>query len=270
MSTQQERLEQFRTLHGKGRLLVLPNAWDAASARMVQELGSEAVATSSAAVAWCHGYADGETMPTDVVLAAVREVMRVVAVPMSVDSEAGYSSGPAQVAAHVMRLIELGAVGINLEDGKGEPDLLCRKIVAIKEAARSKGADIFINARCDVYLQNLVPDEDKLAEMIRRGRLYAEAGADGLFAPAMHDLGEIAEVIAAIDLPLNILAMRVVPPIAELKSAGVRRVSVGAITGRAAYGAALKGVSALLKDGTYDTLLATSGDCPNFNTLFSP
>jgi 2-methylisocitrate lyase-like PEP mutase family enzyme len=270
MSTQGERLDQFKAMHGKGRLLVLPNAWDAASARMVQELGAEAVATSSAAVAWCHGYADGETMPTEVVLTAVREVMRVVSVPVSVDSEAGYSSDPAAVAAHVMRLIELGAVGINLEDGKGEPDLLCRKIVAIKQAAKAKGADIFINARCDVYLQNLVPDDDKLEEMIRRGKLYRDAGADGLFAPAMHDLGEIAEVIGAIDLPLNILAMRVVPPIAELKAAGVRRVSIGAITGRAAYGAALKGVTALLQDGKYDSLFTTSGDCPNFNGYFAP
>lgn len=268
MSTQGERLEQFRGLHGKGRLLVLPNAWDAASARMVQELGAEAVATSSAAVAWCHGYADGEGMPNDVVLTSVREVMRVVSVPVSVDSEAGYSSDPASVAAHVMRLINLGVAGINLEDGKGEPDLLCRKIVAIKQAAKANGADIFINARCDVYLQNLVPDDDKLEEMIRRGKLYADAGADGFFAPAMHDPAEIRDVIGAIDLPLNILAMRVVPPIAELKSAGVRRLSIGAITGRAAYGAALKGVTALLNDGTYDTLFATSGDCPNFNAMF--
>jgi len=268
MSTQSERLAQFRALHARGRLLVLPNAWDAASARMVQELGAEAIATSSAAVAWCHGYPDGDVVPNEVAFTAVKEIQRVIAAPLSVDSEGGYSDDPAKVAAFVLKLIELGVAGINLEDGKSPPDLLCRKIVAIKQAAKTKGADVFINARCDVYLHNLVPDDAKLAEIIRRGKLYRDAGADGLFTPAMHDLGEIRDVVGAIDLPVNILAMKVVPPIAELKSVGVRRVSIGAITARAAYGAAQRGVTTLLKDGKYDTLFATSGDCPNFNALF--
>jgi 2-methylisocitrate lyase-like PEP mutase family enzyme len=269
MTRQSERLSQFRALHAPGRILVLPNAWDAASARMAQELGAKAIATSSAAVAWCHGYADGEGMPTDVVLTAVREVMRVVSVPVSVDSEAGYSSDPAAVAAHMMRLIDLGVVGINLEDGKGEPDLLCAKIRGIKQAASAKGADIFINARCDVYLQNLAPDDRKLAESIRRGKLYAEAGADGLFMPGMSDLSQIREVVNAIDLPLNILIMRAVPPVAELKAVGVRRASAGALIGRAAYGAAHNATKMLLSAGTYDAIFATCADCPNFNVLFS-
>src|ERR1041384_6073530 len=116
MTTQSERLSQFRALHGPGRILVLQNAWDAASARMAQELGAEAIATSSAAVAWCHGYADREHMPTATALAATREIVRVVTVPVSVDSEGGYSDDPAKVSAHVLALIEAGAVGINLED----------------------------------------------------------------------------------------------------------------------------------------------------------
>jgi 2-methylisocitrate lyase-like PEP mutase family enzyme len=186
-----------------------------------------------------------------------------------VDSEAGYSPGPDTVAAHVGALIEAGAAGINLEDGTEPPELLCEKIAAIKRVAKAKGADIFINARCDVYLQNLVPDDAKLGEIIRRGKLYRDAGADGFFAPAMHDLNEIAQVVGAIELPLNILAMKVVQPIPELKKAGVRRVSAGALTGRAAYGAAARATKMLLDEGKYDAIFETSGDCPNFNTLFA-
>ena len=268
MSTQAERLAQFRALHAPGRILVLPNAWDAASARLAQELGAEAVATSSAAVAWCHGYPDGDILPNETALTAVKEIVRVISVPLSVDGEGGYSNDPGRVAGFVLKLIELGAAGINLEDGNSPPEVLCQKVASIKHAAKANGADVFVNARCDVYLHNLVPDDAKLAETIRRGKLYRDSGADGLFAPAMHDLKEIGEVVRAIDLPLNILAMKIVRPVAELKSAGVRRLSIGAITARAAYGAALRGVTALLKDGKYDRLFETSGDCPNFNALF--
>jgi 2-methylisocitrate lyase-like PEP mutase family enzyme len=262
-------MSQFRALHAPGLLLVLPNAWDAASARLTQEAGAAAIATSSAAVAWCHGYADREQMPAATALASTREIVRVVNVPVSVDSEGGYSDDPAQVSEHVLALIEAGAVGINLEDGTSPPDLLRAKIVAIKRAAKAKGADIFINARCDVYLQNLAPDERKLEESLRRGKSYAEAGADGLFMPGMSDVAQIRDVVNAIDLPLNILIMKNVPPIAELKAAGVRRVSAGALIGRAAYGQAQRATKVLLDEGKYDSIFATSADCPNFNGLFA-
>ncbi|MBV9570951.1 MAG: isocitrate lyase/phosphoenolpyruvate mutase family protein [Alphaproteobacteria bacterium] len=268
MSTQSEQLSHFRALHGPGRILVLPNAWDAASACMIQELGSEAIATSSAAVAWCHGYPDGDAIPTSIVLEAVREIIRVVSIPVSVDSEAGYSSDPQQVAGHVMSLIEAGVAGINIEDGTSAPDLLCAKIRVIKDAAKSKSAEIFINARCDVYLHDLAPDERKLEEAVRRGKLYADAGADGLFLPCMTDLAQIRDAANATELPLNILIMRAAPKVAELKAAGVRRVSAGALTGRAAYGQAYAATRMLLNEGRYDAIFATSGDCPNFNGFF--
>lgn len=268
MSTQGERLDQFRALHAPGEILVLPNAWDAASARLAQEAGASAIATSSAAVAWCHGYADREYIPTETALSAVREILRVVTVPVSVDNEAGYSEEPDKVAAHVGGLIELGAAGINIEDGTAPPELLAAKIGAIKRAAKAKSADIFINARCDVYLQNLAPDDRKLGESIRRGKLYAAAGADGLFMPGMSDIAQIREVVNTIDLPVNILVMKNVPRIAELKAAGVRRVSAGALTSRAAYGATQRAVTMLLKEGKYDAIFTTANDCPNFNGYF--
>jgi 2-methylisocitrate lyase-like PEP mutase family enzyme len=268
MASQTDRVAAFRDAHAKGNILVLPNAWDAASARMAAEAGAKAIATSSAAVAWCHGYADGETMPREVVMTATREVLRVVDLPVTVDSEAGYSADPTQVAAHVMALIDLGVAGINLEDGKDEPGLLVAKIEAIKSAARAKGADIFINARADVYLRNLVPDDKKLAEMVGRARLYAGAGADGIFAAFMTDIGQIREVVAATALPVNILATKTAPDIAALKVAGVRRLSIGALTGRAAYGQAMRAMKVLLDDGKYDAIFETAGGCPDFNKAF--
>lgn len=268
MSTQSERLSHFRALHEPGHILVLPNAWDAASARMTQELGAEAVATSSAAVAWCHGYPDGDAIPTATVLEAVGEILRVVSVPVTVDSEGGYSSEPQAVARHVMALIEAGVAGINIEDGTSAPELLCAKIRAIKQTAEASGADIFINARCDVYLHDLVPDDRKLEESIRRGKLYTEAGTDGLFLPGMIDPVQIREAANATQLPLNILIMRALPAVAELKAAGVRRLSAGALTGRAAYGQAHGATRMLLHEGRYDAIFATSADCPNFNGYF--
>jgi 2-methylisocitrate lyase-like PEP mutase family enzyme len=268
MISQKDRVAQFRDAHTKGSVLVLPNAWDAASARMAADAGAKAVATSSAAVAWCHGYADGETMPRDVVMTATKEVLRVVDLPVTVDSEAGYSDDPAKVAAHVVALIDLGVAGINIEDGEDEPGLLVAKIEAIKAAAKARGADIFVNARSDVYLQNLVPDDAKLKEIIRRGVIYRDVGADGFFAPAVTALSDIRAVVDAVDLPVNILMMRAVPPIPEMKAAGVRRISTGALIGRAAYGKAVKAIRMLLDDGKPDAIFETSGDCPDFNKAF--
>jgi 2-methylisocitrate lyase-like PEP mutase family enzyme len=265
---QKQRVAEFRALHAPGQCLVLPNAWDAASAKIAEVAGAKAIATSSAAVAWSHGYADGDVMPRDVVMAATRETMRVVNLPVTVDSEGGYSSDQAKVADHVLALIDIGVAGINLEDSAEPAELLVSKIKAIKSAAKAKGADIFINARADVYLKNLAPDDKKLAEMIRRVKLYTEAGADGLFAPFANDIAHIRDIVAATALPVNILANKAAPEIAALKAAGVRRVSIGAITGRAAYGQAVRGVKMLLDEGKYDALFATSGDCPDFNRAF--
>jgi 2-methylisocitrate lyase-like PEP mutase family enzyme len=215
MASQKDRLTQFRALHSKGEFLVLPNSWDAASARMAEEAGAKALASSSAAVAWCHGYPDGEGMPRDVVLTSVREIARVTTLPLTVDSEAGYSSNLREVAAHVMTLIDMGVAGINIEDGTEPASLLADKIRAIKLTAKEKGADIFINARSDVYLKNLVPDDKKLSEITARGILYRDAGSDGFFAPAVNDIAHIREIVAAVDLPLNILMMRATPPLGE-------------------------------------------------------
>lgn len=269
MTTQSDQLARFHALHARGGILVLPNAWDAASAVLSEAAGARAIATSSAAVAWANGYADGEAMPREVAIAAARAVLRVTRLPVTVDSEAGYSADPAAVAAHVMALVGIGAAGINLEDGDGPPELLAAKIGAIKAAAKAKSADIFINARADVYLRNLLPAETRFAEIIRRGQLYRDAGADGFFAPFVTDLAELRKIAVTVDLPLNFLVKKDAPPVAALKEAGVRRVSAGALIGRAAYGVAARATKMMLEEGRYEAIFEFSSECPDFNRLLA-
>lgn len=261
--------EAFRAFHAPGKFLILPNAWDAASARLAEDCGAQAIATSSAAVAWAHGYPDGEALSTSMLLAAVAEILRVVKIPVSVDSEAGYSSDPAKVADYTSTLIDMGVAGINLEDGTHSPDLTARKIEAIKTAARRKNADIFINARADVYLKKLTQPEHMRDVMIRRGKLYKSAGADGFFAPAVTGAGDMRAIADAVDLPLNILFFPGVPSFAQMKDAGVRRLSAGAGISRIAMGAARTAIKTFLLGTDYETLFKPAEGLPNMNTLFT-
>jgi 2-methylisocitrate lyase-like PEP mutase family enzyme len=269
MTSQTERTAAFRALHGRDNLLVLPNAWDAGSARLIEDCGAAAIATSSAAVAWAHGHPDGEALPVSAFLPAVAEILRVVKVPVSVDSEAGFSADPNGAAQFVSTLIDLGVAGINLEDGKSPPSLLAAKIEAIKKEAARKGADIFINARADVYLRKLAAPEMMLGETIARGKLYAKAGADGFFAPAVVNTNDMRAIAEAIDLPLNILVWPGLAPIAALKDAGVRRVSAGSGTARASNGALRRATKQLLDEGLYDTMFAEGDGAPNMNNLLA-
>jgi len=264
---QRDMAAKFRALHAPGQFLVLPNAWDAASARIAEDCGGKAIATSSAAVAWAHGYPDGEKLPKAVLLQLVAEIARVVKVPVSADCEAGYSSEPAEAAAFAIALGKAGAVGINLEDGTSSPALLAAKIEAIKKAGARDGLDIFVNARTDVYLKSLVPTERIRDEAIARGRLYQSAGADGFFVPALIETATMRQIADAVALPLNVLAWNGLAPAHELKTAGVRRLSAGAGTARAALGALRRITRELLDEGRYDAMFAEAKECPNMNSL---
>jgi 2-methylisocitrate lyase-like PEP mutase family enzyme len=267
--SQESRAAEFRTLHTAGNILVLPNAWDAASARIVETCGAKAVATSSAAVSWAHGYPDGEALPKATLLSMVAEIVRVLGVPLSVDSEAGFSSDPAAVAEFVLELVRAGAAGINLEDGLLPPDHLAAKIAAIKQACARENRAVFVNARTDVYLRALVPAGNAVEESIVRGRRYREAGADGLFVPGVTDLAAMKQMADAVALPLNVLVWQGLPPVGELKAAGVRRVSAGAATARAAFGALGRAAKQMLDEGRYDAIFSDGADCPNMNRLLT-
>lgn len=226
---------KFRDLHARAKPLVLANAWDAGSARAIENLGAPAVATTSAGVAWALGYKDGRLMPFNEVLALAARITRVLNVPLSFDIEHGYSSDPQAVADNVMRLVDVGVAGINIEDGTDDPLVLAAKIEAIRDAASKTNVDIFINARCDVFLANLAPQEKLVDESISRGNLYSKAGADGLFLPAIHKPDDIRAVVAAVDVPLNVMALPGIANAEQLGELGVRRLSAGSAVSQAVW-----------------------------------
>jgi 2-methylisocitrate lyase-like PEP mutase family enzyme len=260
---------RFRRLHEAATPLVLANAWDAGSARLIESAGAAAIATTSAGLAWSRGYPDGDALPPRVLAAAVAEIARVLSVPLSVDCEGGYSADPKAVGETVAAVVGAGAVGINLEDGSASPDLLCAKIGAAKTAAARAGVDLFVNARTDVYLRGLVPPAQAMGETLERGRRYRAAGCDGLFVPNLVEAPAIREVAAAIALPLNVMVRPSLPPVAELGRLGVRRVSAGSAISQVAYGAAQRAAMELLSDGRYDAMFERAAEYPRMNALFA-
>ncbi|WP_322046321.1 isocitrate lyase/phosphoenolpyruvate mutase family protein [Paraburkholderia sp. J67] len=244
----------FRELHENSFPLLLPNAWDAGSARLIESLGAPAIATTSAGFAWALGYPDGRILPFDEVVGAVRRIVRVLSVPLSVDIEHGYSDDPRTVADHVMRLVDLGIAGINIEDGPDPASLLASKIEAIKNAVAKSGSDLFVNARSDVFLARLVEPSKQPEESIARGALYASSGADGLFLPALVNASDIETIAEATRLPLNVMAVSGLADAATLGKLGVRRLSAGSGISQVVLGKAKSIAQDFLANGRADAL----------------
>lgn len=242
----------FRDLHRSG-LLILPNAWDGGSAALMRSLGAKAIATTSAGVAWALGWPDGDALPVERVVQAARDIVRAAqGVPVSIDFEGGYSHDPAGVAALALRVVEAGAQGINIEDGGGSPESLAAKIAAIRAAV---GPELFINARCDIWLRDVGEAGARVDEAARRGAIYRAAGADGLFAPGLTDEAGIARLVAATDMPLNLLAWPGLPGASTLEALGVRRLSAGSGLASAAYGHTAALARDFLADGNPERMM---------------
>ena len=216
---QAAKAEQLRKLHHGPRILILPNAWDVISARVVEDAGFPSIATSSAAVAAVLGYPDGQRVPRDEMLEAVARIARAVTVPVTADLEAGYATTPSEIADFARAVIATGAVGLNLEDVTGEDEgshvelaLQCEKISAVRNASAWLGVPLVINARTDVYLLPIGPEKTRFERTVERLRAYHKAGADCVFAPGVRDAETIGKLVRAIDAPLNILFSRAASP----------------------------------------------------------
>lgn len=256
----------FHALHRDG-LLILPNAWDGGSAAVMKALGAPAVATTSAGVAWALGWPDGDALPVDRVVQAAADVVRgAQGLPVSIDMEGGYSEDLAEVASLATRLVEAGVQGINIEDGGAAPEALAAKIAAIKAAV---GDRLFINARCDVWLRGLAPDAP-VAEAARRAAIYADAGADGFFAPGLTSEADIAALVAATPLPVNLLAFPGLPDAPTLTRLGVRRLSAGSGLISAALGRAADLTRAFLVDGRSAPMMEGALGWAELNAMMPP
>ena len=249
------KADEFAALHAGPDILVLPNAWDAASAAVMEDAGAKAVATSSAAVAWAHGYPDGDALPLEKVLLTIETVVRAVKVPVTADIEGGYTDDLGQLAENIRAVVGAGAVGVNLEDGTRDPDLHARKIEAARKAADGAGVALFINARTDTYLKRLFEGDAAEAETVKRAALYRGAGASGVFVPGPTDEALIGRLAGAIDGPMNIMLTGGLPSSARLQALGVRRLSSGGRPFSGAYAYLANAVKAYLADGLAEPFL---------------
>ncbi|MEV0238765.1 isocitrate lyase/phosphoenolpyruvate mutase family protein [Streptomyces sp. NPDC050674] len=264
MTQQSDLASAFRALHLPGTPLVLPNAWDAVSARVVEDAGAGAVATTSAGLVWALGAPDGERAGRDAVVAAVARIADAVTVPVAADIEGGYAEDAEGVAGTVRAFLAAGAVGVNIEDtphdaGPGGPlrDVAeqAERIAAAREAADAAGVPLFVNARIDTYLGGA----GGVDLTLERAAAFRAAGADGIFVPGAVDPGTVKELVEGVDGPLNVMAGPGAPSVAELAALGVARISVGSGIAQAAHALVRRAARELLDRGTYGALTDALG-----------
>jgi len=251
--TQADKATAFRALHVKGNPVILFNIWDPGSAKTVAKQGAKALATGSAPVAMAFGFADGEKMPLDLACENFARIVAATDLPVTMDLEGGYGVDAATIAASVTAGLNAGAVGFNFEDqivggeGMHAIDVQAPRVAAVRKAADDFGVPAFINARTDIFLK-AKPDthsEAMLDDAIARAKAYADAGADGFFAPGLKDEAMIGRLCAEVSLPVNIIALPGTPPNDRLAELGVARISYGPVPYRqmmAALGEAAKAV----------------------------
>lgn len=251
----------LRALHERAPL-VLPNAWDAASAAVIEAAGAPAIATTSAGISWAHGTADGERLNRERMLEALSEIVASVAIPVSADIESGYATTPEAVALTVSAVIELGVAGINIEDSPGtdaslrEPSIQAERIVAARTAAERADVPLWINARTDTFLAGAGTRDEQLLQTMVRADVYARAGADSLFVPGVVDV-ELIKALAKGPLPINVMIAPGAPDVAALARAGARRISAGSAIAQAAYALAAQAAAEMLEAGTYESMRST-------------
>jgi 2-methylisocitrate lyase-like PEP mutase family enzyme len=260
-AAQQLKATSFGEMHRGPKTLLLPNVWDVASARIIEEAGFPALATTSAGIAFSVGYPDGQKISREQMLARVGRIVRAVKVPVTADMEAGYGSRPEDAAQTAAGVIEAGAVGMNLEDSTFDPAspladraLQVEKIRAVREAALEAGVGLVLNARTDVYLLAVGKAESRYGEAIERARAYRDAGADCVFVPGLRDPETIAQLVREVECPVNILAGPGSLSVPELERLGVARVSLGSGPMRATLGLLRRVAEELKSSGTYHAL----------------
>ena len=272
---QRERAEQLRQWHRQPPILLLPNAWDAASARIFTQLGFRAIATTSSGVAIANGYPDGEQIPRALMIETTRRIVAAVDCPVTADIEAGYGDGLDEKLDTIRQVVAAGAVGVNIEDSlaHGAPALVSETaqvelIRAIRAAASEWGVPLVINARTDVYLYDAGDAASRLAEATARGNAYLAAGADCVFPIGASDAETIAALARGVNGPINILASPRTPTIPELASLGVARVSFGGGLASVALGAARRAAQEILQQGTFASMAQDALPSGDFRGLF--
>jgi 2-methylisocitrate lyase-like PEP mutase family enzyme len=249
--TAADRVARFRALHEREQLFVMPNPWDVGSAKLLATMGFEALATTSAGLAWSLGKPD-QAVTRDELVAHVGSLTASVDLPLNVDSERCYPDEPGGVAQTVALLAEAGASGFSIEDYDpvtrrvDDVGLAAERVAIAAVEAHGRAEPLVLTGRAENHIRGVDDFEDTLARLVA----YRDAGADVVYAPGLRDLAQIETLVETVGMPVNVLALRGGPTIAELASAGVRRVSTGGALAAAAYGALMRGASELSSEGT--------------------
>ncbi len=276
MKSQREKAEDFRALHHGKHILILPNAWDVPSARVFEDAGFPAVATSSAGLMVSLGYEDGQVIDRQELVSAIRRIARVLSVPLTADIVAGFGETPEEIIATVRSTTEAGAIGINIEDFVHVTKKLyavgkqVEKLKAIKNLGESMNMPLVINARTDALRYAQGDEEAKLKEAIRRAIAYRDAGADCVYPMGLTDAVSISTFVKALNFPVNVMVRKGLPPVKELERLGVARMSFGPSASYAAMGLLKRISKEVLEKGTYDNLLDGAITFDELNNLAVP
>jgi len=273
---EQRRLaESFRMLHRGPAPLLLPNAWDAMSARLFEEAGFGALATTSAGMAWALGWPDGEAAPWPEIVAGTARIVGAVKIPVTADIEEGWADTLDALASHIAEIVATGAVGVNLEDGciRGPAPIrplaeAAARIRIARETANRLGIPIFINARTDLYLRNSGEATTRFDETVARGRAYVAAGADCVYPIGLADAETLARLVKAIGAPINVMGRPGAPNLAELQRIGVARVSTASLPSLLAM-ERIREIAGALRAATGFDGLASAIKHPDAQRLFA-
>jgi 2-methylisocitrate lyase-like PEP mutase family enzyme len=271
---QRAKADALRDLHIPGDPLLLLNAWDAASAVVIARGGARAIATSSAAAANGLGYSDGQHLTREQMLGAVTAIAGAVDLPVTADMEAGYGDEPEAAAATARGVVEVGAVGLNMEDLRdGGDDLLpierfVAKIAAVRAVADETGIPLVLNARTDVFLAEIGDADTRLEHAVERGSAYLDAGADCIFVPGVVDPAVITELVQGIHGPVSVLAVPGSPAVTDLKALGVARISTGSGPYRAALALARRMAREAYGHGSLEEMIAAQVAFADAQALF--
>src|SRR2546425_434456 len=276
LKSQKEKAEDFRALHHGKRILILPNGWDVPSARVFEDAGFPAIATSSAGLLVSLGYPDGEVISRDEFVSAVGRIARVLSVPLSADSVAGFGKTTKEVLVTVKAILKTGAVGINIEDFTHATKKLypierqVENVKAIRKLGETTGIPLVINARTDALRYGEGGEETRFTEAVRRGMAYRDAGADCVYPMGLTDTAPIANFVKALDFPINIMVRKGLPPVSELERLGVARDSFGPSPSYAAMGLLKRAAKEVLEKGTYENLTEGAITFDELNALAIP
>ncbi len=273
---QRRKAETLRALHSAEKPLLLVNVWDVASARIIEEAGFWAVATTSAGIAFAQGFPDGEKIGAERMIESVSWIARAVAVPVTADVEGGYGAGPERAGRTTLDVINAGAVGMNFEDATGDPahplvdlSLQLERIRAVREAGEKVGVPIVLNARTDIYLLQIGEAANRYDATVTRLKAFRAAGADCVFAPGLRDSATIGRLVADLACPLNILAGPGSPSVAELAALGVKRISLGSGPMRATLGVLRRLGQEVKTTGSY-AMMEAAPTHAEMNALMNP